>query len=82
MSEIRHRERRPPAVNENPRDAIMESGPACPQSAVWMGDFNMEPGSAEYLRLTGQTPYHPHARYAHGLVDAVASGRLTAETGR
>ena len=49
-----------------------EPEPACPQSAVWMGDFNMEPGSAEYLRLTGQTPYHPHARYAHGLVDSVA----------
>ena len=32
----------------------------------------MEPGSAEYHRLTGQTPYHPNARYADTLVDAVA----------
>ncbi len=46
--------------------------PAFPASTVWMGDFNMEPFSAEYLRLTGQTPYHPGARYADSLVDAVA----------
>lgn len=46
--------------------------PPNPQSAIWMGDFNMEPGSAEYTRLTGQTPYHPGALYAGGLVDAVA----------
>ena len=49
-----------------------EPEPPCPPSAIWLGDFNMEPGSAEYLRLTGQTPYHPGARYAGGLVDAVA----------
>jgi endonuclease/exonuclease/phosphatase family metal-dependent hydrolase len=48
--------------------------PASPAAAVWMGDFNMEPGSAEYLALTGQTPYHPGSRYADGLVDAVALG--------
>ena len=49
-----------------------EAPPPCPASAVWMGDFNCEPGSAEYLRLVGQTPYHPGALYAEGLVDAVA----------
>ena len=49
-----------------------EPEPPCPDSAIWLGDFNMEPGSAEYHRLTGQTPYHPGARYASGLVDAVA----------
>ncbi len=49
-----------------------QAPPPCPASAIWMGDFNMEPGSAEYLRLTGATPYHPGARYAQGLVDAVA----------
>ena len=49
-----------------------EAAPPCPESAIWLGDFNMEPGSAEYIRLTGQTPYHPGARYADGLVDAVA----------
>lgn len=37
-----------------------------------MGDFNMEPGSAEYLRLTSQTPCHPGARYADSLVNALA----------
>ena len=46
--------------------------PPCPASAIWLGDFNMEPGSAEYLRLTGLAPYHPGARYADGLIDAVA----------
>lgn len=46
--------------------------PPCPAATIWMGDFNMEPGSAEYIRLTGETPYHPGARYACGLVDAVA----------
>ena len=49
-----------------------EPEPPCPASAIWLGDFNMEPGSAEYHRLVGQSPYHPGARYAEGLVDAVA----------
>ncbi len=46
--------------------------PACPQTAIWLGDFNCEPGSAEHARITGHTPYHPGARYAEGLADAVA----------
>jgi len=46
--------------------------PPCPERAIWLGDFNMEPGSAEHAAVTGQTPYHPGARYAGGLVDAVA----------
>lgn len=46
--------------------------PPCPQTAIWLGDFNSEPGSAEHARITGQTPYHPGARYAGGLTDAVA----------
>lgn len=50
-----------------------QAEPPNPASAIFMGDFNMEPGSAEYRRITGDTPYHPGARYAHGLVDAVAS---------
>lgn len=48
-----------------------EAEPACPQSAIWLGDFNSEPGSAEHARITGQAPYHPGARYAGGFVDAV-----------
>lgn len=47
--------------------------PANPSRAIWMGDFNSEPHSAEYCRITGQTPYHPGARYADGFVDAVAA---------
>ena len=49
-----------------------EAEPPCPTSALWLGDFNCEPGSAELGLLTGQTPYHFGARYAQGLVDAVA----------
>lgn len=47
--------------------------PPNPSAAIWMGDFNSEPFSAEYLRITGATPYHPGARYAGGFVDAVAA---------
>ncbi|MEY4697138.1 MAG: hypothetical protein RIT14_1566 [Pseudomonadota bacterium] len=47
--------------------------PPNPSRAIWMGDFNSEPHSAEYLRLTGQSPYHPGARYAGGFTDAVAA---------
>lgn len=50
-----------------------QSEPANPARAIWMGDFNSEPGSAEYRRITGDTPYHPGARYAHGFTDAVAA---------
>ena len=49
-----------------------EAEPPCPASMVWLGDFNMEPGSAEYHALTDATPYHPGAVYADGLIDAVA----------
>lgn len=51
--------------------------PPCPTAAIWMGDFNSEPHSAEYCRITGETPYHPGARYADGFVDAVAAAGQT-----
>ena len=57
-----------------------DAEPPCPTSAVWLGDFNMEPGSAEYLALTTQTPYHPGALYADGLIDAVAHTGTTLHT--
>lgn len=47
--------------------------PPNPAPAIWMGDFNSEPFSAEYHRICGSTPYHPGARYAGGFVDAVAA---------
>jgi endonuclease/exonuclease/phosphatase family metal-dependent hydrolase len=50
-----------------------QAPPPCPASILWMGDFNMEPGSAEYHALIGQSPYHPGARYEGGLIDAVAA---------
>ncbi len=49
-----------------------ESEPPNPTRAIWAGDFNMEPGSAEYRALLCQTPYHPGARYAEGLIDPAA----------
>lgn len=53
-----------------------EPEPDCPTAAIWMGDFNSEPESAEYLRMTGSNPYHPGASYAGGFVDsATASGQ-------
>lgn len=49
-----------------------EKEPENPRPAIWMGDFNMEPGSAEYRRIVGETPYHRGAAYADGFVDAAA----------
>ena len=46
--------------------------PPNPAALILMGDFNCEPGSVELVRLLGQTPYHPEASYAGGLVDVVA----------
>ncbi|ANN57000.1 endonuclease [Mesorhizobium loti NZP2037] len=47
-----------------------EAEPENPLAAIWMGDFNMEPGSAEYRRMVGSTPYHKGAAYLDGFVDA------------
>jgi endonuclease/exonuclease/phosphatase family metal-dependent hydrolase len=47
-----------------------EAEPECPQAAIWMGDFNSEPGSAEHLRIVGDNPYHPGAAYLAGFADA------------
>ncbi|RWM30665.1 endonuclease/exonuclease/phosphatase family protein [Mesorhizobium sp.] len=46
--------------------------PESPLAAIWLGDFNMEPGSAEYRRIVGSTPYHRAAAYIDGFVDAAA----------
>lgn len=53
-----------------------EAEPPNPSRAIWAGDFNMEPGSAEYRALVEDTPYHPGARYADGLVDVAAGQGL------
>ncbi|BCG86008.1 endonuclease/exonuclease/phosphatase [Mesorhizobium sp. 113-3-9] len=49
-----------------------EAEPENPLAAIWMGDFNMEPGSAEYRRIVGSTPYHRGAAYLDGFVDAAS----------
>ncbi|MBX3578897.1 MAG: endonuclease/exonuclease/phosphatase family protein [Rhizobiaceae bacterium] len=52
-----------------------ESEPEAPEAAIWMGDFNSEPGSAEYRRIAGDNPNRPTAIYADEFVDAaVAAG--------
>lgn len=52
-----------------------EPEPENPLAVIWMGDFNMEPGSAEYRRIVGSTPYHRGAAYLDGFVDAAAVAR-------
>lgn len=52
-----------------------EPEPDAPLAAIWMGDFNSEPDSAEYGRIVGHNPYHAGAAYADAFVDAaVAAG--------
>ena len=52
-----------------------EPEPEAPGAAIWMGDFNSIPGSAEYLRIAGNNPFHPGAAYVDQFVDAaVAAG--------
>ena len=52
-----------------------EAEPDCPLAAIWMGDFNSEPGSAEYRRIVGDAPYHANVAYHDGFVDAaIAAG--------
>jgi len=50
--------------------------PALPGEAIFMGDFNMEPDSEEYKRITGPvSPYGGRITNPHGFVDAwVAAG--------
>jgi len=50
-----------------------EGEPEAPPAAIWMGDFNSEPGSTEHQAITGRSPYHPRAVYHDGFVDAVAA---------
>ncbi len=49
-----------------------QAEPPCPAEMIWMGDFNSEPGSAEYQAIVGEVPCHPGARYRGALVDASA----------
>ena len=57
-----------------------EPEPENPLAAIWLGDFNMEPGSAEYRRIVGSTPYHRGAAYLDGFVDAAAVASEPART--
>jgi endonuclease/exonuclease/phosphatase family metal-dependent hydrolase len=50
-----------------------ENEPEAPIAAIWMGDFNCEPGSEEYLAITGRNPHRPSAAYLDAFVDAAAA---------
>jgi endonuclease/exonuclease/phosphatase family metal-dependent hydrolase len=53
-----------------------QAEPEAPQAAIWLGDFNAEPGSEEYLRIAGDNPYHRGAGYFAGFADAALAARL------
>lgn len=55
--------------------------PDLPHEAILMGDFNMEPDSQEYTRITGPvSPYGGRITNAHGFVDAwVAAGNAESD---
>ena len=45
--------------------------PPMPRDAIWLGDFNMEPSSAEYERIVGPvSPYGGRITNPEGFVDA------------
>jgi len=58
-----------------------EAEPDAPLAAIWMGDFNSEPGSEEYAAITGRNPYHPSAAYLDGFVDAAVRAGCDAANG-
>ena len=55
--------------------------PPMPADAIWMGDFNMQPGSEEYDAIAGRPdPLNGRVIYDGDFVDAwVAAGHATAE---
>ena len=53
-----------------------QAEPEAPLAAIWLGDFNSEPGSAEYMRIAGSNPYHPGAGYSGGFSDAALAAGL------
>jgi len=58
-----------------------EPEPEAPLAAVLMGDFNSEPGSAEYRRLSGDQPYRPIMR-ARAIATASSTRPSPPGTGR
>jgi len=57
-----------------------EPAPEAPVAAIWLGDFNSEPGSPEYRRIVGANPYHPSAAYFDGFVDAAVAAGAAADS--
>jgi endonuclease/exonuclease/phosphatase family metal-dependent hydrolase len=58
-----------------------ETEPEAPIAAIWMGDFNCEPGSDEYVAVTGRNPNRPSAAYLDAFVDAVVAAGGDAANG-
>ncbi len=65
----------PPATG--PKASPNRPAPPAPSGSV-ISTWNR--AAPNIIRLTGQTPYHPGARYAEGLVDAVALTGTTLHT--
>jgi endonuclease/exonuclease/phosphatase family metal-dependent hydrolase len=51
-----------------------EPEPENPLSAIWMGDFNATPSSAEYERMVGRSPYYRMPLHVDGFVDSTLAG--------
>jgi len=52
----------------------MEAAPDNPIAAIWMGDFNATPDSAEYQLMVGRSPYYAMPLHADGFVDSTIAG--------
>jgi len=57
-----------------------DAEPEAPLAAVWMGDFNSQPGSAEYRRISGDNPNRPSAAYYDEFVDAALAAGHKSDT--
>jgi endonuclease/exonuclease/phosphatase family metal-dependent hydrolase len=51
-----------------------EPEPENPLSAIWMGDFNADPASAEYRFMVGRSPYYEMPLHVDGFVDTTHAG--------
>ena len=51
-----------------------EPEPDNPLAAIWMGDFNATPDSAEYQLMVGSSPYYAMPLHVDGFVDTTVAG--------
>lgn len=58
-----------------------EPEPEAPLAAIWMGDFNCEPGGDEYHAVAGRQTHRPNAAYHDAFVDAAVAAGQAATVG-